>query len=174
MKKTLLLLLSLPFVKLYAQPSQATIDSIRKLTNEDYKQMLAQLNISSIRPGVNGNDPKAANAANYDETKANPYPALPNALRFKHGDSITSLKMWYMRRNEIKEDFDKEVYGRMPEQTPGVKWELINTSLQLNGDIPVIVRQLVGRVDNSSFPSVKVEMQLTIGTPANTKQPVPV
>jgi GH35 family endo-1,4-beta-xylanase len=175
MKKILTALAIIPMTLLMAQPSsQASIDSIRKLTNEDYKQMLAQLNITSIRPGVNGNDPKSPNAANYDEAKANPYPTLPNALRFKNGDSVTSLKMWQLRRREIQEDFDNEVYGRMPQQTPGVKWELLNTSLQLNGDIPVIVRQLVGHVDNTSFPSVKVDIQLTIGTPANTKQRVPV
>jgi hypothetical protein len=37
----------------------------------------------------------------------------------------------------------------------------------------VLKRQL-GHVDNSSFPEVTVEMQLTLATPANAKGPVPV
>jgi hypothetical protein len=44
-------------------------DSVRQLTENDHKQMLAQLNITSLRQGANGNDPKAPNAANYDESK---------------------------------------------------------------------------------------------------------
>jgi hypothetical protein len=42
--------------------------------------MLQQLGIQSIRQGANGNDPKAPNAANYDEVKANPYPNLPQGI----------------------------------------------------------------------------------------------
>ena len=53
---------------------RVTQDSLRLLTEQDHKMMLGLLNISSLRPGANGNDPKAANAANYDESKANPFP----------------------------------------------------------------------------------------------------
>lgn len=44
-------------------------DSINKVTQQDHKQMMAQLKIDSIRRGANGNDPNAPNAANYDESK---------------------------------------------------------------------------------------------------------
>jgi peptidoglycan/xylan/chitin deacetylase (PgdA/CDA1 family) len=54
-------------------------DDINKRTNEDHQAMLRQLNINSLRPGVNGNDPKAPNAANYDEAKANPFLTLSGA-----------------------------------------------------------------------------------------------
>jgi hypothetical protein len=30
---------------------------------------------------------------------------------------------WEQRRAEIVEDFDREIYGRMPKVTPKVKWE---------------------------------------------------
>jgi len=39
---------------------------------QDHQNMMDQLHITSLRPGANGNDPKAVNAANYDEAKANP------------------------------------------------------------------------------------------------------
>jgi len=39
--------------------------------------MMDLLHIVSLRPGANGSNPKAPIAANYDESKANPYPNLP-------------------------------------------------------------------------------------------------
>jgi len=103
-------------------------DSTNRVTQADYNQMLGQLNIKSVRPGANGNDPKAPNAANYDETKANPYPNLPDPLILKNGKKVTTAKMWWdQRRPEITEDFDREIYGRVPKITPKVKWEVTIT-----------------------------------------------
>src|ERR1700733_8467593 len=100
-------------------------DSVRQLTENDHKQMMAQLNITSIRPGANGSDPKAPNAANYDESKANPFPTLPDPLVLKNGKKVTTEKMWWnQRRPEIVEDFDSEIYGRVPKNTPTVNWEV--------------------------------------------------
>ena len=44
----------------------------------------------------------------------------------------------------------------------------------MNGDVPVITKQLVGHVDNSSYPQITVDIQLTLTTPANATGPVPV
>ena len=38
----------------------------------------------------------------------------------------------------------------------------------------MIVKKLVGHVDNSSYPQITVDIQLTLSTPANAKGPVPV
>ncbi|MEI9806926.1 MAG: hypothetical protein WDO16_03030 [Bacteroidota bacterium] len=115
----------------FGRPSPADSlrrDSMNKVTQQDHKQMLGQLNITSLRPGANGNDPKAPNAANYDETKANPYPDLPDALTLKNGKKVTTAKMWWdQRRPEIAEDFDREIYGRTPANLPKVNWEVIET-----------------------------------------------
>ena len=42
------------------------------------------------------------------------------------------------------------------------------------GDVPVIARRLVGHVDNSACPSIKVNIALTLTTPAEANGPVPV
>ena len=42
------------------------------------------LKITSFRPGADGRKP-GPNAANYDESKANPYPDLPDPLVLKNG-----------------------------------------------------------------------------------------
>src|SRR6202022_2308475 len=96
---------------------------------------------------------KAKNAANYNESKANPYPNLPNPLVLKDGTKVTTAKMWVkQRRPEIVEDFDREIYGRVPKDTPKVKWEVTSTTKETIGAVPVITKKLVGQVDNSSYP----------------------
>ena len=93
----------------------------------------------------------------------------------KNGNKVTSAEMWWkQRRPEIVEDFDREVYGRVPKVTPKVTWEVTDTKQQKVGDTDVIVKQLVGHVDNTMYPQIKVGIQLTLTTPANAKGPVPV
>ena len=55
-----------------ASPSQI----VTFTTKEDHENMKHQLGIMKLRPGPSGN-PSNDNAANYDESKANPYPQLP-------------------------------------------------------------------------------------------------
>ena len=154
--------------------AQFTRDSINKLTEADYKKMLALLGVSKLRPGVNGNDPNAPNAANYDEAKANPYPVLPDPLTLKNGTKVKNAKTWWnKRRPEIVEDFDREIYGRTPANLPRVDWQVTSyTNEEING-IPVVTKKLNGRVDNSSYPSIGVNIQLTVTTPSKVKGPVP-
>jgi hypothetical protein len=142
---------------------------------QDHKRMMEQLNIKELRRGANGNNPKADNAANYDESKANPFPKLPDPLVLKDGTKVTTAEMWWKkRRPEIVEDFDKEIYGRVPKDTPKVKWEVTETKDDKVGDVAVVAKKLVGHVDNSSYPPITVDIQLTLTTPADAKGPVPV
>lgn len=60
-----------------AQPGQRQWDSIRKATVADHRMMISLPGIDSLRSGVDRMHPDAPNAANYDETNANPYPLLP-------------------------------------------------------------------------------------------------
>lgn len=137
--------------------------------------MMEQLGIKSLRPGADGMNPRAAHYQNTDEAKANPYPNLPDPLRLKNGQPVTTPEMWWQqRRPEIMEDFDREMYGRVPQNVPKVNWELTGVTRTNNGAIPVITKQLVGRVDNSSYPLISVNITLSLTTPANAPGPVPV
>jgi hypothetical protein len=158
-----------------AQESDRNLAPPVALTAEqDHQRFLKLLNITALRPGVSGN-PEAPNAANYDESKANPFPVLPDALTLKNGRRVTSAKMWRnLRRAEIVEDFDREIYGRVPQNTPKVRWEVISTVREMNGDFPVVTKKLLGRVDNSAYPLVTVEIELTLTVPANARGRVPV
>jgi hypothetical protein len=159
----------------YAQPGNQARDSIRKLTEQDHQKMMDLLQIKSLRPGRDGMNPDSPNAANYDEDKANPYPCLPDPLLLKNRTRVDTANTWWKeRRPEILEDFDREIYGRVPDNTPGVKWELISMTNDSDGVFQVIRKELIGHVDNSSYPAIAVDIKLTLTVPAKTKVPVPV
>jgi len=141
---------------------------------QDHDNMMKQLGIKALRPGPSG-DEKAPNHANYDEALANPYPNLPELLTLKNGKPVTTPAMWWnQRRPEIAEDFEREVYGRVPANVPRVTWAVKVTDRELMGFTPVIAKQLIGHVDNSAYPLIDVNIKMTLVLPANAKAPVPV
>jgi len=136
--------------------------------------MMDQLGIKALRTGPSGNE-KDPNHANYDESKANPYGDLPDALTLKNGQQVTSAEQWWkQRRPEIVEDFEREVVGRIPPDVPKVTWAVKSTTDSKAGAFPVVEKQLVGHVDNSAYPSLSVDIEMTLVTPRNAKAPVPV
>jgi lysophospholipase L1-like esterase len=134
----------------------------------DHQNMMDQLGIKALRPGANPND-----QSTFDEATANPYP-LPELMVMKNGAKVTSARQWKVRRAEIQEDFEREVYGRIPQNVPKVNWEVTNTSTGHVGGIPAVTKTLVGHVDNSSYPLITVDIQASLTTPANAAGPVPV
>jgi hypothetical protein len=143
-------------------------------TQQDHQNMMEQLNITKFRPGPSGN-PENPNAANTDESKASPYPELPELMKLKDGTQVTSAELWWnQRRPEIIEDFEREVLGRIPKGVPSVKWEVLKTIERQEGETGVIERRLVGRVDNSACPGISVNIMMSLVTPKATAAPVPV
>jgi hypothetical protein len=145
----------------------------RWTTAEDHRHMQRQLGIRELRPGRSP-EVSAPNAANYDEALANPFPSLPDALTLKNGAKVTTAERWWAeRRPEIVEDFEREVVGRVPASVPGVAWSVVATREWEIGGRRVVGHQLVGRVDNSAYPAIDVEICMTLVTPADA-QAVPV
>jgi hypothetical protein len=141
---------------------------------QDHDQMMQQLGIKALRPGPSG-DPNAPNHANDDEAMANPYPHLPELLTLKNGRKVNTPEMWWkLRRPEIVEDFEREVYGRLPKNIPVVTWQVKVTDKEFMGFTPVIAKTLIGHVDNSAYPLIDVNIQATLVLPANAKKPVPI
>ena len=154
--------------------SDTLVSPVQLTAEQDLKQMMALLKIDSLRPGPSGN-PSAPNAANSDESKANPYPDLPDPLKLNDGRTITTAEMWWtLRRPEIKEYFDREVYGRVPNGVPKVTWEVVSTFADTNADTPAITKKILGHVHNVSCPLIRVDIDLALTVPGNAKGPVPV
>ena len=165
---------ALLFAVLPGTVAQDKAAASRMIAEQDHQRMMELLHISSLRQGADG-DPKSPRAANYDESKANPYPKLPDPLLLSNGNRVTTEKMWWdVRRPEIVDDFDSEIYGHTPKDIPHVKWEVTSTKKEMEGDVPVITKTLLGHVDNSAYRAVKVNIEVTLTTPANAVAPVPV
>ena len=140
---------------------------------QDHQNMMEQLGIKTLRPGPSA-DAAAVNHANYDESLANPYPVLPDVLTLKNGKPVTTAGQWWtLRRPEIVEDMEREVYGRLPRDIPTVTWSVQSSERELVGRAAVIAKQLVGHVDNASYPAIAVDIAMTVVLPADAKGPVP-
>jgi hypothetical protein len=159
---------------------------------QDRQIMLDQLKIPAemMRRGPSGMNPKAPDYQNTDEAKANPWPRLPEMMVTKGRQPVTTPEQWWkVRRPEIVEYFDAEVYGRVPKDVPKVTWETAPAEEKPDGggrggrgfgfrppepNVPVVTKRLVGRVDNSACPAIKVDIRLTLILPAGASGPVPV
>jgi hypothetical protein len=158
---------------LVAQTSQVQAP-VTFTADQDHQNMMDQLGIKALRPGPSGNE-KAPNHANYDESKANPFPDLPDPLRLKDGQKVTTAAMWWNKpRPELVDMFSEYVYGQVPRNVPKVTWTVTAIDHEVIGMTPVIVKDLIGRVDNSSYPAIEVKIHMTLVTPATAKGPVPV
>jgi hypothetical protein len=143
-------------------------------TRQDHQNMLDQLGITKLRPGRDSN-PNSPNPANYDQAKANPHPKLPLILETKDRKKVTTPEQWWnQRRPEIVELLEREVYGRIPENVPKVRWEVRETREVEAGGQPAIQRHIVGVVDNSACPQIEVKISMSLTLPKKTDGPVPV
>ncbi len=156
-----------------AQLSQAQRDSINRLTQADHRDMLQQMGIDSLRRGPSGN-PADPNAANTDEGKATTYTLLPDPLVLNNGKQVSNAATWWQqRRPEIVEAFEREMYGRVPATTPKVTWEVLSTIDTTYGNSKAVTRQLRGRVDNAAYPSISVDITLSVTVPKAAQKAVP-
>ena len=95
-------------------------------------------------------------------------------MTFKSGQKVTTAASWRKRRSEILEDFEREVYGRRPQRIPSVSWQVVKTTTASDGGVETVAKQLLGRVDNSAYPAITVNIQAILTLPANARGRVPV
>ncbi len=136
---------------------------------QDHQRIMGLLHMTSFRH----------RPTNYEESKANPYPNVPDPLTLKNGEKVTTPAMWWNeRRPEIVEDFDREFYGRTPRVTPKVTWGVVSVTNRVvtneTSSFSVVEKRLLGRVDNSSYTNISVMIQLSLTLPATAAGPSPV
>jgi hypothetical protein len=136
----------------------------------DHQRLMGLLHMTSFRRGK---------VTNYEETNANPYPDIPDPLTLNDGGKVTTASLWWDRRRpEIVEDFDREIYGRMPAVTPKVTWEISSITNHVvtnaTSSFAVVEKKLLGHVDNSAYTNIAVTIQLSLTLPADAAGPSPV
>jgi hypothetical protein len=101
---------------------------------------------------------------------------VPSLLVMNDGRKITTPALWEQHRKELFEIFDREFFGRLPEAAKNIKvtWEVTATTQGMSGNIPTITRTLVGHVDPTYYPAIKVDIAASVTTPANAAGKVPV
>jgi (4-O-methyl)-D-glucuronate---lignin esterase len=146
---------------------------VQLTASQDHQRLMDLLRITTLRRGPDG-DPKSPNAANFDESKVAPY-SLPDPLVLKNGKKADSPEVWWTQRHpEIVEEFDREIYGRVPKDMPAVHWEVASITKEEDAGVPIITKKLLGHVDNSAYPLITVDIQLTLSVPTKASGPVPV
>jgi hypothetical protein len=137
---------------------------------DDYQNMLDQLGIKKMR---RGRDARVKDTS--DEATANPYKdSMPDLMSYKDGTKVRTADQWTKRRAEIVEEFEREVYGRVPKNVPRVTWELTRTVEAESGGIATVTKTLAGNVDSSAFPPIKVTIQASFTVPKAAAGKVPI
>jgi hypothetical protein len=150
----------------------APVDAKTWTAAVDHQNMMDQLKITALRPGKSGNN---QTGPGFELASANAMMAsLPDPLVFKNGTKVTTPGQWTRRRAEIVEDFEREVYGRIPANVPKVTWTVTTTTTGTTGDVPTVTKVLQGAVDNSGYPELTVNIRATFTVPVNAAGPVPV
>jgi len=108
--------------------------------------------------------------SNYDEAKVGEY-TLPDPLGLRSGKAVRDADAWFkQRRPEILKLYETEIYGRVPAQTPPIKFEVVATDLIALSN-SAIRKDIIGRIGGKpDAPKVNVVMYL----PAKATGPVPV
>ncbi|MBT9333108.1 alpha/beta hydrolase [Paracidobacterium acidisoli] len=129
---------------------------------------LKVLGITAMQPSVTAYDIGKPGNANYDESKANPYPKLPALLVMNDGTKVITPAQWEARRKEIQAMFADDVYGKYPAHIPSVTWKVDSVEQQTIAGVPAIVKHITGHVDNSEYPAITVDIKADVVTPAST------
>jgi hypothetical protein len=128
---TLALLPLITIPTLASAQSPAAPPPVILTADQDRQNMMDQLGIKVLHPGPSG-DEQSPNHANDDESKANPYPNIPDPLTLNDGQKVTTPAMWWnQRRPELIEMFSKYVNGRVPANVPKVTWTVVATDHEM-------------------------------------------
>lgn len=112
----------------------------------------------------------AQREVNYDESKILPY-ELPQLLTSRSGKVIADQEGWdKLRRHEILEDFEKHVYGKMPEGPVQVTFKVQHTDDNALGGL-AIKKEIVAVFRTGRGES---EMNILLYLPKNKDEKVPV
>ena len=130
-------------------------------------------NPSNLGNDANGNPLRKAlktgHVSNYDESKVAPY-TLPDPLLMANGQRVKNAGEWRSkRRPEILSAYEREIYGRIPANTPRVTWEVTETDPAAK-DNTATLRRVVGRIGTG--PNAQ-PVNMMVYTPAKATRPVP-
>ncbi|HTV50382.1 MAG TPA: hypothetical protein VME21_04290, partial [Steroidobacteraceae bacterium] len=159
----------------FPTPSRAQSAAERaERSARDRQLMMDRLGIQALRAPPSA-DPTAPHPANYEESRANPYPLWPDPLVMAGGRPVSTAALWRMaRRPQIVAAFEQEVYGRVPDHVPAIRWVSDTSETERIGRVSVSASRIIGHVDNSIDPAIGVDIPLILIKPLAATAPMPV
>ena len=113
---------------------------------------------------------KTGHVSNYDEAKVRPY-TLPDPLVLSDGTRVRDARTWTTRRRpELIRLYETEIYGRIPNGTPKVTWQVAEADSHAK-EGAAVRKRIVGTI--GAAPDAP-RMNLTLYTPAAVQKAVPV
>jgi hypothetical protein len=115
--------------------------------------------------------PRTGHVSNYDETKVGNY-TLPDPLILNNGQRVRDAETWLrVRRPEIIKLYETEIYGRVPDRAPKVRFENVSTETVALGGSPATHRHgIIYFGEGTGAQRLNVHIYL----PAKVSSPVPV
>ena len=107
-------------------------------------------------------------SVNYDEAKVPDY-QLPPLLRLSSGQAVTNPEQWRTRRAELLRLFEDQMYGRTPDSTALLRFEVINDEPNALDGTAIRREVVVHFAPDQAEPS----MTLLLYLPAKADGPVP-
>jgi hypothetical protein len=124
------------------------------------------------RSDAHGNPIRRAatgHVSNYDEAKVGDY-ILPDPLVLANGEPVTTAALWFNRRRaEILELYRENIYGRVPDTAPPVRFTVGATDPQALGG--TAVQQEI--IAHFGAGTVGPDVHVTFYRPAHAAGPVP-
>jgi hypothetical protein len=125
------------------------------------------------RTDANGNPLRRAptgHVSNYNEANIGSY-TLPDALVLLNGQPVRDSNTWFkVRRPQLIRLYEAEVYGRVPDWAPKVKFQVAGVDLVALSN-SAIRKDIVGHVGNATNGP---KLNLVLFLPTNATAPVPV
>ena len=110
---------------------------------------------------------KTGHVSNYDESKVGTY-TLPDPLTLSDGTPVTDAADWTNRRRpELIRMYEREIWGRIPANTPKVSWNAAPPETAAGA----LVTHSVGTIGTAANPP---RINLKVALPAAAGGPVPV
>ena len=133
----------------------------------------AAASATNLGSDPNGNPLRRAlqtgHVSNYDESRVKPY-TLPDPLVLSNGKPVRDAKSWRtLRRAEILELYETEIYGRIPANAPKVAWQVTETDAAAR-EGAAVRKRVLGSIGNSADGP---KINLTVFTPPAAKASVP-
>lgn len=148
-----------------------TVSTIARAGDGDHQSSSpAMLALQAAAAGRTPRRAPTGHLSNYDEAKVGTY-TLPDPLVLLNGQPVQDTATWFkLRRPEILKLYETEIFGRVPDRAPKIKFEVAKTDTHaMHGT--AIRKDIRGRMgDQADAPLIHVVLYL----PAKATAPSPV